>query len=203
MFWIGLTGCMGCGKSTVARLLKEKHGFELISADEVAHSILKSDKDLHQQIQTRLDVSWSSDFDLYRKNIAASVFGSQEKLALLESLMHPKIKIEVQRLKDKLESYNDFLFYDVPLLFEKNMEEQFDFILGVFSSEDIQLQRLKLRNQWDAKEVKSRTAHQLSNDEKMKKCNFVIQNNSSMEKLIMNVDSFVDALREEVMKAEL
>jgi dephospho-CoA kinase len=209
MKWIGLTGCMGCGKSTVARLLKTEYGLEVVSADEVALSLLKEDKALHDYLFEKMGISppekslgnlsdsdeaFEDDFLRYRAEIAEKVFKNPMLLKGYESFFHPRIKNKVLILKKELSLKFDVAIYDVPLLFEKNMEADFDAIVGVFANPDVQLERIKNRNQWSDEEIKNRLKHQVSNDLKIKKCDFVITNNSNLEDLKIQVALLVAKL---------
>lgn len=204
MRWIGLTGCMGCGKSTVARILMSEHGLSVLSADEVALNILQSDEGLHNFVREHMQINppvqtGSKDEDLeaftkYRSDIAAKVFGNKKLLESYEAFFHPKIKARVQELKDMLSKTATVGFYDVPLLFEKNMQNDFDAVVGVFADADIQVERLKKRNNWSDQEIATRLGHQISNAEKSKMCDFVLTNNSDLEDLKKQVTQLVAKL---------
>ena len=204
MKWIGLTGCMGCGKSTVARILKTDHGLPVLSADEVALSILKTDKQLHEFVFTSFGVrpprpedpsdGPNEDFKRYRSEIAAKVFADANLLKKYENFFHPKIKTKVQDLKTELGRKEDLVFYDVPLLFEKNMQADFDAIVGVFADPDVQQTRLQERDSWTPEQIKDRLKHQVLNSVKIKQCDFVIMNNSSLDDLKNQVSQLVAKL---------
>lgn len=207
MRWIGLTGCMGCGKSTVAKLLKEEHGLPVLSADEVALNLLLHDKDLHQFVQNKLGIKPPltndtddstdrafEDFNRYRAEIASKIFGNAKLLESYEQYFHPKIKMKVQELKQELAKTNSLAFYDVPLLFEKKMQGNFDAIVGVFAEPDIQFKRLRERNHWSNEEIARRLKHQISNSEKIKQCDFVLTNNLDIEDLKKQVRQLVAKL---------
>ncbi len=183
MKWIGLTGCMGCGKSTVAQILRQDHDLEVISADDVALEILKTDQELQDYISKNLNVGFDPDFSLYRSKISAKVFGNPEALKKYEQIFHPKVKQYVAGLKEKLSKNQDLAFYDIPLLFEKNMQSDFSAIIGVFADHDVQMARLKERNQWTDDQIAERLKHQIPNKTKIDQCDFIIFNNSSLDSL--------------------
>ena len=191
MLWIGLTGCIGCGKSTVAQLLKSKYGVEVISADEVSHNVMLTSPIVHTEILQRWGLDPKQmDPEAYRKAIAAKVFGAPEELQFLERLMHPLIRDEVQKQRQALESKDHAIaFYDVPLLFEKNMEDQFDLIVGVFASEDVQRQRISARNTWSKEDIERRIQTQMKVEDKIKGCDHIIFNDSSLEDLEQQVEN--------------
>ena len=80
MIWVGITGCMGCGKSTVAQFLREDHGFSVISADHEVQEILKGDKEVHRFVDHTLEVAFLQDFEKYKKKIADQVFSCSSKI---------------------------------------------------------------------------------------------------------------------------
>lgn len=190
MLWVGLTGCMGCGKSTVAQILRERHNCTVISADEISHEVLKTDKEVQQKIAERFNLKFENiSFQEYRNEIAKKVFGKPIELTFLEQLLHPKIRKKVEEIKAKLAQDHKIVIYDVPLLFEKNMQPLFDKVLGVFSDPEIQKQRLMSRNNWSEDEIKRRLKSQLANEIKIQGCDYVIYNDSNLEHLTDKVDA--------------
>ncbi len=204
MKWIGLTGCMGCGKSTVAEVLRKDHGLPVVSADEVAMSILKQDHDLHKFISLNMGLSpmTSSEssevtdeaLNKYRTEIAAKVFADAKLLKKYEDYFHPKIKEKVQTIKEDLKKISDLAFYDVPLLFEKKMLTDFDAIVGVFADADIQHTRLQERNGWNSEQIKNRIKYHIPNAVKIKQCDFLIMNNLDLNDLKIQVSQLVAKL---------
>lgn len=196
MKWIGLTGCIGCGKSTVAQILKQQYQCEVISADEVSHNVMLSDSAVHSEILKRWDLDfYKMPFLDYRQMIARKVFGQPEELKFLEELMHPRIKTKVAKIKENLSKDHTFAFYDVPLLFEKNMQKQFDFIVGVFASESTQKQRISERNTWSDEEIQKRLGAQMSVEEKIPQCDFVISNDGSLSELENQVKELYEKIK--------
>ena len=183
MIWVGITGCMGCGKSAVAQFLREDHDFSVISADHEVQEILKGDEEVHRFVDHTLEVAFLQDFEKYKKKIANQIFPYPSKLAAFEKLIHSKVRIEVQKKKEKLSQSENLIFYEVPLLFEKNIEADFNFIVAVIADKQIQIQRLKDRRQWSNKEIEERLKHHVSCESKIKKSDFVIFNNESLDNL--------------------
>lgn len=181
MIWVGITGCMGCGKSTVAKILQENYGFYIISADDEAQRVLKEDQEVHDFVGHDLGIVYIQDFKEYKKKIADQIFGCPFKLAAFEKCIHPKVRSRVQKKKKELFQKEKMVFYEVPLLFEKNMEKDFDFIIAVISDKHIQIQRLKDRNQWSNEVIEKRLKYHKSCKLKIQKSHFVIFNNESLD----------------------
>ena len=132
--WI-LTGSIATGKSTVASLLR-LYGYTIISADEVAHKLLKENS---LEIEKMFGTS-------ERKKLRGIIFNNSQKREQLEQFLHPKIKKFIMNESEKLEQYNLPYFLDIPLFFEKNNYPDFDKVVVVYTPKNIQIQRLAKRD---------------------------------------------------------
>ncbi len=173
---IGLTGGIGCGKTAAAAFFAE-HGFVHVDADVIARQVLMS-----AACRSQLAARWGSDClgpdgSPNRSWIGSKVFSDPAELAFLESVTHP----EVARLR-KLATADSSRSYvvEIPLLFEKNLAADFDVVVCVACSEDIRLQRLAGRGM-DLPEARKRICSQLPLAEKVKKADFVLWNDGSLE----------------------
>ena len=184
MLWIGLTGGMGSGKSTAAKVLTQL-GFPVLDADRIVHGLLTPGGTAEAEvIQTFGRSVCDASGRLDRRALGRAVFDDPEKLDRLEKILHPKVRAEVARRRQDLEkSGHAAAFYDVPLLFEKNMEDQFDAVLVVSAREDLRLARVRQRSGLSDDEIKSRFNRQLPVAEKEKRASAVIDNNGSEDDL--------------------
>jgi dephospho-CoA kinase len=195
MKWIGLTGGVATGKSTVTGLI-ESRGYKVIDADRISHELTQLAQPGYVQILSHfgndiLDASLRID----RKKLGQIIFSSPDQKKVLEGILHPLIQERVQELKDEYEAHGaSVLFYDVPLLFENNLVAQFDSVLMVWCQEDIQLQRLMKRNNLTQVEAQARMQAQMPMTEKIRKSTFCIDNSGSEFELIMAVDVFLQQL---------
>lgn len=195
MLWIGLTGAIGSGKSTVAKVLREK-GFPVLDADQVVHDLLKpGGRTAHDLISTFGQSVRDSEGNLDRRALGKLVFFDKAKLDLLESILHPKVREEVARLRGALAKTGaPVAFYDVPLLFEKNMESQFNFIVVVSASEKVRHQRIGQRMNLTHAEILAREKNHIRPEIKRQKASAVIDNDSSMESLLRETDAALNKL---------
>lgn len=120
MKWIGLTGGIASGKSTVAQLLRDAQ-IPVIDADEIARGVVaQGGEGLTKVVSHFGQQILNSDGSLNRKKLGQKVFGRPEELRVLENILHPLVKAETTRRRQSLEQQNlPVAIYDVPLLFEK------------------------------------------------------------------------------------
>ncbi len=180
MKWIGITGGVGCGKSTALKNF-QKLGFSVISADTIVHSLYEKEAFVLKVCEA-LNIK-KTEFSLSK--VSEKIFSNNKLLQLLESIVHPKVRLEVEKKRKEFQKKNVPLsFYEVPLLFENKMEKDFDYIICIGVFNEIQLKRIQKRNpSWTNKEIQARIATQLPLSEKAKKADFYIDNSGSLESL--------------------
>ena len=188
MLWIGITGPMGSGKSTVAHRLRQM-GFEVLDADEVARRVLgPGTAGEVEVIQTFGQQLRGEDGRLDRRALGRLVFNDKEKLDRLEGIIHPLIRDEVAEARRKLAARGVAVaFYDVPLLFEKNMQAQFDHVLVVSAEKKLRDERVKIRSQLSAAEIEERNARHLPPEVKEAAASAVIRNNGTAAELELEI----------------
>ena len=184
MKWVGLTGGIASGKSTVAKIILEA-GFPVIDADQVARDVAAPGSPGLAQIVSKFGSQiLNSKGELDRQKMATAVFGDKNKLLELESILHPLIRQQVQNQKKRLQDQNHSIaFYDVPLLFEKNMQKDFNEIILVTTSREKQLARMLKRDGFKLEEAEARLKNQIPLAEKESQASRIIYNNGSLEDL--------------------
>lgn len=184
MQWIGITGPMGSGKSTVAAWLRTI-GFEVLDADQEAKKVLAAGTPgALQVIQTFGQNLLSQSGDLDRRALGRTVFADPAKLLQLEAIVHPHVQQAVQNRRKQFALRGDSAaFYDVPLLFEKNLQNQFDAIMVVTADENIRRQRVKQRSHLSDLEILERNSRQLPAAVKESLASVVVHNNDSPAEL--------------------
>lgn len=196
MKWIGLTGGIASGKSTVTQILKTE-GFSVVDADAIARAVVEKGS---PGLQTVLDHFGKDlltlDGSLDRKRLGQMVFGNPQKLEQLESILHPLVRQETARQKDELEKRQlAFAFYDVPLLFEKKMQPDFDGIVVVATTEENQKLRMKNRDGLSDSEIVNRLKSQLAMAEKRKQATWIIENDGNLQDLKANTLSVLKKIQ--------
>ncbi len=184
MKWIGLTGGIASGKSTVSRILQAQ-GLAVVDADEIARRVVEPGTPGLAQVISRFGSGvLHSDGSLDRKKLGKLVFGKPEELLALENILHPLIQNETARQRESWKKKGKALaFYDVPLLFEKKLEDNFDAIVVVQSSEALQKSRMKQRDQLSDAEIDSRLKSQIPMAKKVDSATWVLRNEGSLQEL--------------------
>ena len=197
MLFIGLTGSIATGKSFAAKEF-EKLGCYVIDADKLAHKALMKNSNIYHRIVSIFGNKIAGENgNIDRNRLGKIVLDDKEKLKLLEDMVHPEIgrlrnrKIDDIIRKDK----NAIIIYDVPLLFEKKMQNMFDYTIVVYAPFDVQIKRLMARNSLSYDEAKKRISIQMPIDEKIKLSDFVIDNSGSAEKTKDQIKEIFNRLR--------
>ncbi len=174
----GIVGGIASGKSVVAGLFADL-GFEILDADRVAAELMASPA-LQQEIEAALGPGLLSPEGLDRQKLADTVFQSRERLALLESLVHPRVRAELlARLEAAVEKCRSVLL-DVPLLLEKGLSERCEVILFLEVPEDQRRARALARGMSEA-DWGRREATQLPIEEKRARATHVLDNSGSID----------------------
>ena len=197
MLWIGLTGGIASGKSTVAEIFKSM-GVPVLGADGLAHDAMAPGSDGAKAVRKVFgDIVFREDGTIDRAKMGSIVFGDSSgamKLKL-EAILHPEVRKKSESERLRFESYVHALaVYEIPLLFEKNLQDHFDVIITVAVSSAIQIERLMSRSNLSEAEAHARVAAQLDQDIKIRGSDFVIWNDAGVENLRTRVGQIVAEL---------
>lgn len=171
---IGLTGGIGSGKSYVAKIF-ETLGVPVYYADEAAKRIMNENGDLRNQLVLHFGEKAYTNNQLNRKFIASLVFESPEKLTLLNSLVHPLTIADADHWV-KLQA-TPYIIKEAALVFESDAWKHLDKVIGVSAPYELRLKRAMQRDKISAEEVQARMNRQMDEEEKMKRCDYVLINN--------------------------
>lgn len=173
MLRIGLTGGMGSGKSTVARIF-EVLGAPVYYADDAAKRLMLEDHDLKAAIIRHFGEESYSTGGLNKAHLAALVFNNEEKLALLNSLTHPAT-IRDANTWMQAQAF-PYIIKEAALIFESGSAEYLDYVIGVYAPLSLRVKRTMERDRLPKEEIQKRMSRQIDEDMKMKLCDFVIRN---------------------------
>ena len=175
---IGLTGGMGCGKSTAAAMFAER-GFIRLDADQVIHDEILTDPEVIAAITAKFGPTViTPEGRVNRSGLAQVVFTDEAQLHWLEGLLHPRLYAHWRTLFAA--SQGRKFMVEVPLLFEQGMENWFDFTVCLTSDDQTQIRRLELRG-IPPTLARQRLAQQLPLARKCELADFVVLNDGSLE----------------------
>ncbi len=196
LYWIGLTGGIATGKSTASDIIRDL-GLPLIDADAISREVVAPGSPILKQIAKTFGKNLVDEADrLDRAALGKIVFNDEKKRLKLESLLHPEIqKIKnSERLRFEKEGAK-MAFYDVPLLFEKNLQDEFDATILIYCKKKQQIERLMHRNSIDEKEAKQLLKNQMSIEEKKALADFVVDNTGDKDHLRLEIIKLISELK--------
>ncbi len=198
MLTIGLTGGIATGKSTVSALLRQV-GFPIVDADIVAREVVEPGTPTLEKIKLAFGPGIIDNGVLDRRKLGQIVFEDGAQLKKLNDIMQPAIS---SAMADKINFWRlqnvPILVLDVPLLFERDYDKNklVDKIIVVTASEEIQLSRLKNRDQLSNMEARNRVKAQLPMSQKIARADYVIDNNGRIEELQEQVTVLIKKIKE-------
>ena len=179
---VAVTGGIGCGKSTVARLLSEL-GVAVLDADDVAREVTSAGQPLVREIAAVFgERVLRPDGELDRARLAAIVFGDRAQLDRLNALVHPPVMAEIGRWTAQRRAARGPGAVVIPLLFEVGADKGWDAVVCVACDATTAAARLRLRGMSE-EDIARRRASQMDLDEKIRRSDFTIWNNGSAEAL--------------------
>ncbi len=188
---VGLTGGMGCGKSTAAAFFAEL-GFRRLDADQVIREHLLPDQAIVQAIAKQFGSTILDEAGQVRRaRLAEVVFNDAAALAWLEELLHPLLLAHWRKIFEQ--SHVEDFIVEVPLLFEKGLENWFDFIICVTTDSVSQLRRLEQKG-IPLELARQRSDKQLPLARKCELADFVLLNDGTTEFLREQVEALADRL---------
>ena len=179
---IGLTGGIASGKSTVASMLK-KEGITVIDADVESRRAVEKGEEAYDHIVNHFSQNiLLEDGSINRARLGEIIFNNKEERMKLNDIVHPAVRNRMLQKKEQAVSNGEpVIIMDIPLLFESEFTELVDKTLLVFVDEDIQLQRLMVRNHYSRQEALARIHSQMPLIEKKRLADVIIDNNGSVE----------------------
>ncbi|MGW3112923.1 dephospho-CoA kinase [Streptomyces sp. NPDC001091] len=182
MLKVGLTGGIGAGKSEVSRLLVE-HGAVLIDADRIAREVVApGTPGLAAVVEAFGPEILAGDGSLDRPRLGSVVFADPEKLALLNSIVHPLVGARSRELESAA-STGSVVLHDVPLLTENGLAPLYDLVVVVDASPGTQLDRLVRLRGMTEDDARARMAAQASREQRREIADIVIDNDVPLDAL--------------------
>ncbi|SDB94737.1 dephospho-CoA kinase [Pelagirhabdus alkalitolerans] len=179
---IGLTGSIATGKSTISKLFNQ-HSIPVIDADVIARRVVEPNQPAYKKVVRAFGENiLDDDLTIDRPKLANVIFHDPNKRQELESIVHPEIIDQLKKERDALIKENvPLIVLDIPLLFEKKLDDLVDIVLVVYTEKSKQLKRLIDRDHFSKEEAQKRIDSQISIDKKAQKADVVIDNSASLE----------------------
>lgn len=191
---VGVTGSIACGKSEFCNILRDL-GYLVIDCDEISHNVIKNGRVAYYEVLYEFGENiLNNDKEINRKKLGKIVFNDYDKKKKLENIIHPKVIKEIKKYKKE-----PLVFFEVPLLFESNMENLFDKIICVGASFNNQVKRLMLRDGYTQSEAMDRILSQILVKEKMDRSDYKVYNDKTIVELRKEAIDIVNDIKKEVI----
>lgn len=184
---IGITGNIGGGKSEATNYLKAK-GYKVLDADKLVADIYFDSEFINDMKIAFKSYDILTNSALDKKKIAQIVFNSPQNLEILNLTIAPYIRQTMEAMIKYYSETEAILFLDIPLLFEKNMQQGLDKVIMVYCEDNIRYQRAAMRDNKTIEEIKKIDAFQMNQDEKVKLSDYVLDNSNTKESLYAQLE---------------
>lgn len=171
---VGITGGIGSGKTTVAKMFKSL-GIPIYIADDEAKKLMNSSKVIRKKLIALLGESSYTENGLNKSYISSRIFKNKELLTKINAIVHPKVKTHFERWLKKQNA--PYILKEAAIIFENNLQAQYDLIIIVTADTEARVNRVMKRDGSDRKKVMSVIENQLTDEVKISKSDYVIFNN--------------------------
>lgn len=188
---LGITGSSGAGKSTICDILKNEYRVKIINADKVAKKLSKKGTNYIIDIIEEFgsDIV-DEEGELRRKRLAELIYTDPEKRKRLNNCTFKYIRKEIEKQIKKEENTDNTVVIDAPLLFECELNKICDYVIGIISKRDLQIERIVARDNVDYENAEKRLNAQETNEFYIERCNEIIENNNDIfhiEEIVKNL----------------
>ncbi len=177
MLSVALTGNIGSGKTTVATIFNVM-GIPVFNADVEAKNLYNDNEVLEILRNSFSDAIFTIDGRVDKKKLASLIFNDKEALAKINRIIHPLVLSKFQAWKQS-NSFYHYTIHETAILFENNLEDNFDYIINVSATLEVRIQRVITRDSTSRDIVVDRINNQLSDELKNEKSDFIIFNNEN------------------------
>jgi dephospho-CoA kinase len=201
MLLVGLTGGIGSGKSTVARMLAER-GAVVFDADYLARRAVEPGTPGHAAVIRRFGAEvLAPEGGIDREGLARLVFRDEQARSELENIVHPEVARLFQEAIDPFRETNRIVVYVVPLLVEAGLAPAFDVVVSVTAPEDLRIARVAASRRMDEEDVRARISAQAPDEERERAADHVIANDGDLDALERKVDGLWAELQRKARSA--
>lgn len=180
---LGIAGGVGSGKSTVLNILEKDYHAVICKADNLGHEAIHPKHEIGQKIIRIFGVGiLDSAGEIDRNKLGQIVYKDDEKMALLNGLIHPFVKKEIRRQMNACGAQRLFVL-ETAILFETGCDAMCDEVWAVLTSDEIRIQRLMTSRGYTREKVMDIMKKQAANEELVRKCDALIKNDEGLEEL--------------------
>lgn len=186
---IGLTGSIGTGKSSASEILNKEFDIPIIDADKISREAVEKGSRGLSKIENEFGKEFiTENGELNRIKMGALVFSDEKARIKLNDIVHPEVTNRFNELVNKYRNENKpYVVYDCPLLIEEKLTGFVDVVMLIYTSFDIQLSRVMLRDKISKEDAVKRIEAQMSPEEKIKYADIVVDNNGNYSDLKENI----------------
>ena len=186
---VGLTGILGSGKSTVAKTL-EQRGASIVDMDVAGRWAVENDLTVLDNLRRKFPTAFDEHEQLERKKLGDIVFSNPVALQKLNAIVHPAMLNRARHLIEKEKTASDCLYIvvDAALIFELEFEQECDLVVTVASPIELCLERARAFKGLTQQQAIDRIGSQMPQDEKIKRSDYVIHNDSTVEDLTTKIN---------------
>ncbi len=207
MEFIGITGGVGAGKSTILAYLRENYRVRTLIADEVAHDIMEPGYDCYVRLQKEFSKEkiWLSNGRINRRRLADLIFADEEKRERLNGIVHPAVKeyILQEVEKERRSGSTDYVVLEAALLIEDGYGQICDELWYIYVTEENRRQRLIETRGYSDEKIRQIFAAQLSDAEFRRHCQVIIDNNGSVPQVYLQLTRLLKDKGEKQMGKEV
>lgn len=187
---IGITGGIGSGKSTVAKVL-ESMGYPVFYSDKVAKELMTSDQELQSEVISHFGEKAYEKGQLNRSYLAERIFTNPSDRSILNQLVHPRVRAKFTAFAQS--SQSKLAFNEAAILFETGAHTNFDKTILVTAPKEERVDRVMKRDNCSREDVLNRMNNQWEDERKIPLADFVIQN-GDIDRVLTRVEGIVEIL---------
>lgn len=195
---IGITGGVGCGKSSLLEYIKNNYNCEIVMADDVGNKVKEPGERCYRQIidllgEAIIDVNSREGF-IDKKAMAAAIFADEKLLKRVNDIIHPAVTEYILQQRDlrKKEGKLDYFFIEAALLIECGYRKYVDEMWFIYTKKELRTERLKKQRGYSDEKIESIMASQLTDEEFEAGCDFTIDNSFSLEESFRQIDELLN-----------
>lgn len=191
---VAVTGNIGSGKSSFCKLLEEMN-YTVIKADETAKDLMANDPIIKSQIIKQFGSSAYTKEGLNKSYLAEKIFSNEDNLLRMNLIVHPAVVKKVEQLMKESLKKADIAFHEAALIYEADIEEMFDVVVLITADYKVRLKRKQQSDNYSEEEFAKRNSNQIPDDEKIKRADFVFENNGTLDELKTKAQLLITVLK--------